>query len=343
MSNLIKSSSTSGPTKKASYTVPLPLLLSPSLLSRFLSYFTPFTIFSSTRKIKGKYDEKAQAVIISNREDMEKLWKEGFFGKGSLSRSEPTWFWRNSNKNKGEGKGKQKLAAEQVTEQRRLVRKRNKKGRVQNVGNVQQVVREEAEIVRMQEKERDEQTIEQTLTQEEENVLLEDIEKLILTTQEAFFLCYGLGILDIYDSQDCLLSVEESWKSFQITSNGFIMKYVVYHYFRSLGWVVRCGMKFGVDYVLYEKGPVFKHAEYAVIILPVHISQNSDNDVDFRNNCMASWSWMMNLNRVCVQSLVLCYVIIPPSIITSPTITECIKEYKVQQVLIKRCIPSKLK
>ncbi|CAG8607397.1 5962_t:CDS:2 [Rhizophagus irregularis] len=275
MSNLIKSSLTSGPTKKSSYKVPLPLSLSPSILSRFLSYFTPFTLFTtSTRKIKGKYDEKTQAVIICNREDMEKLWKEGFFGK-----------------------------AEQITEQRRIVRKRNKKGRVnqvQNMSKVQQITKEE-----VQEKEQDEeQTIEQTLTQEEENVLLEDIETLMLTTQEAFFLCYGLGILDIYDLQDNLLSAEESWKSFQITSSGFIIRYIVYHYFRSLGWVVRCGMKFGVDYVLYEKGPVFKHAEYAVIILPIHTSQNFDNsqvDVDFRNNCMTSWSWMMNLNRVCVQ------------------------------------------
>ncbi|GBB85517.1 hypothetical protein RclHR1_12000009 [Rhizophagus clarus] len=346
MSNLIKSSLTSGPTKKSSYKVPLPLLLSPSLLSRFLSYFIPFTSFTtSTRKAKGKYDEKAQAVIICNREDMEKLWKEGFFGKGNLSRSEPTWFWRNNNNDSGKGKrkGKQKLAAEQVTEQRRIVRKRNKKDRVnqaQNMSKVQEVIKED-----VKEKEQDEeQTIEQTLTQEEENVLLEDIETLILTTQEAFFLCYGLGILDIYDLQD----VEESWKLFQITSSGFIMRYVVYHYFRSLGWVVRCGMKFGVDYVLYEKGPVFKHAEYAVIILPIHTSQNFDNsqvDADFRNNCMTSWSWMMNLNRVCVQvkkSLVLCYVIIPSSTTTYP-ITECIKGYKVQQVLVKRCIPSKLK
>jgi tRNA-splicing endonuclease subunit Sen2 len=200
MSNL-KSSLTSGPTKKSSYKVPLPLLLSPSLLSYFLSYLTPFTNFtSSTRKVKGKYDEKSQAVIICNREDMEKLWKEGFFGKGNLSRSEPTWFWRNSNNDNGKGKrkGKQKLAAEQVTEQRRIVRKRNKKDRVnqvQNMSKVQQMVKEEVQG----KKQVEEQTIEQT---EEENVILEDIETLILTTQEAFFLCYGLGILDIYDSQD---------------------------------------------------------------------------------------------------------------------------------------------
>ncbi len=212
MSNQIKSNLTSGPTKKASYKVPLPLSLSPSFLSRFLS---SLFLFSSptTRRIKGKFDEKSQAVIVSNREDMEKLWKEGFFGKGSLSRSEPTWFWRNNNNNnnnggkgKGKGKGKQKLAAEQVTEQRRIARKRNKKSRVkQNMGKVQQEITMEEVIVIDNVEVENIKVKEQTtkeLTQEEEIILLEDIENLILTTQEAFFLCYGLGILDIYDSQD---------------------------------------------------------------------------------------------------------------------------------------------
>ncbi|CAG8626593.1 12814_t:CDS:2 [Funneliformis caledonium] len=297
---------------------------------------------------------------------MEQLWKEGFFGKGSLSRSEPTWFWRNNNGEKG--KGKQKLSAEQVTEQRRIARKRNKESRAkqaQNVEVVQQeiIIKEDVKVINIESVNTQKQTIEE-LTQEDETVLSEDIENLILTTQEAFFLCYGLGIIDIYDSRDNLLSLEECWKSFHTApnmnlnqddyENSFIIRYVVYHYFRSLGWVVRCGMKFGVDYVLYEKGPVFKHSEYAVIILPIHSSQDSSQSlhscdnllIDYRSNCMTSWSWMMNLNRVCVQvkkSLILCYVIIPPSSMNNATITECIKKYDIQQVLIKRCIPSKFK
>ncbi|CAI2177223.1 4036_t:CDS:2 [Funneliformis geosporum] len=315
MSDQTKTSLTSGPTKKTSYKAPLPLSLSPSLLSRFISFLLPTT----TKRIKGKFDEKSQAVIISNREDMEQLWKEGFFGKGSLSRSEPTWFWRNNNGKKG--KGKQKLSAEQVTEQRRIARKRYKKAKqAQNVGEVQQaiIIKEDVKVINMESENTQETTIEK-LTQEDETILSEDIENLILTTQEAFFLSYGLGIIDIYDSQDNLLSLEECWKSFYTISNKnlnhddydnvFIIRYVVYHYFRSLGWVVRCGMKFGVDYVLYEKGPVFKHSEYAVIILPIHSSQDSSKSlhssdnllIDYRSNCTKSWSWMMNLNRVCVQ------------------------------------------
>ena len=44
--------------------------------------------------------------------------------------------------------------------------------------------------------------------------------------------------------------------------NPFLINYAVYHHYRSLGWVVRSGIKFCVDYLLYKRGPVFHHAEY---------------------------------------------------------------------------------
>jgi len=43
--------------------------------------------------------------------------------------------------------------------------------------------------------------------------------------------------------------------------NPFLINYVVYHHYRSLGWVVKGGIKFCVDYLLYKRGPVFTHAE----------------------------------------------------------------------------------
>jgi tRNA-splicing endonuclease subunit Sen2 len=43
--------------------------------------------------------------------------------------------------------------------------------------------------------------------------------------------------------------------------NPFLINYVVYHHYRSLGWVVKGGLKFCVDYLLYKRGPVFSHAE----------------------------------------------------------------------------------
>lgn len=43
--------------------------------------------------------------------------------------------------------------------------------------------------------------------------------------------------------------------------NPFIVNYVVYHHYRSLGWTVKSGVKFCVDYLLYKRGPAFDHAE----------------------------------------------------------------------------------
>lgn len=78
-------------------------------------------------------------------------------------------------------------------------------------------------------------------------------EKLMLTLQESFFLLYGLGCLQIVNNNK-LLSIKEAWDLFVETNKNFIPKYVVYHYFRSKGYVVKPGIKFGGDYCkLYFK------------------------------------------------------------------------------------------
>lgn len=73
-------------------------------------------------------------------------------------------------------------------------------------------------------------------------------EKLILTLQEAFFLVYGLGSLRIIDMNDQILNIEQTWQLFKETDKTFIPKYVVYHYFRSKGYIVKPGIKFGGDF-----------------------------------------------------------------------------------------------
>ena len=40
----------------------------------------------------------------------------------------------------------------------------------------------------------------------------------------------------------------------------FMVSYVAYHHFRSLGWVVKPGIKFAADWLLYRRGPVFSHS-----------------------------------------------------------------------------------
>ncbi|KAG9300607.1 hypothetical protein G9A89_005207 [Geosiphon pyriformis] len=221
----------------------------------------------------------------------------------------------------------------------------------------------------------------------------QDIEHLQLTLEEAFFLSYGLGCLKIKDCNEKLLSIKECWNSFcnaaanhysqqptiQLSTasrgaienrreNPFVIRYVAYHYFRSLGWVVRCGSKFGVDYILYEKGPMFNHGEYAVVVLPVYSGSSEDplkikgkmpsnfplNCLSsrppysgFRQNITSSWGWLLSLNRVCSQAkktVVLCYVIIPGLKEYSAEemgTPDFIKRFHIHEVTLKRFIPER--
>lgn len=74
------------------------------------------------------------------------------------------------------------------------------------------------------------------------------VEKLMLTPEEAFFLLYGLGCLQIISLQNNILNIEACWNLFTASDKNFTTKYVVYHYFRSKGYVVKPGIKFGGDY-----------------------------------------------------------------------------------------------
>ena len=124
---------------------------------------------------------------------------------------------------------------------------------------------------------------------------LEDVEHLQLTLQEAFFLLWNLDCLSVLDphtvcvphsslndvltySKQAIMSLQDIWIAFQMAhlplipaqrlqfDNPFLINYVVYHHYRSLGWVVKGGIKFCVDYLLYKRGPVFTHAEYVHIM-----------------------------------------------------------------------------
>lgn len=114
----------------------------------------------------------------------------------------------------------------------------------------------------------------------------------------------------------------------------FILSYVVYHHFRSLGWVVKPGVKFAVDYrcvlpsplpssydtylllVLYNRGPVFSHAEFGVLVLPAYShSYWADDKVRKQGREVKPWHWLHSINRVSSQvkkTVILVYVEIPP-------------------------------
>lgn len=186
-------------------------------------------------------------------------------------------------------------AAERITAQRRNARKQFKQDRARAISEAN----EQAEAAFAAGQEADSATFlnapqrpsekitfanDSGLDVEEEDSLVEDIEHLQLTLQEAFFLCWSLRCLSIFERDAVCVDISypplnfDSQKIEPIPShllwtkllslsgplrpdNPFIIHYIVYHHFRSLGWVIRGGLKFCVDYLLYKKGPVFSHAE----------------------------------------------------------------------------------
>lgn len=197
---------------------------------------------------------------------------------------------------------------------------------------------------------------------------LEDQEHLQLTLEEAFFLTYGLGVLDVR-SPDTVLSDTQSTtlllKLFTSHSffppkpisrplapdDPFLLNYVTYHHFRSLGWVVRPGIKFAVDYLLYQRGPVFSHAEFALIIMPAYSDPywSSEEGVTQRRvKETKDWWWFHCVNRVqgaVLKTLVLVYVDVPKPDEGgfNGDIGGLLKRYKVREFAIKRWVMNRLR
>jgi tRNA-splicing endonuclease subunit Sen2 len=195
-----------------------------------------------------------------------------------------------------------------------------------------------------------------------------DQEHLQLSHEEAFFLVYGLGILKICsDDSDIVLPPTSLLSLFRRHSyfpprslsvlaepdDPFMLSYAVYHHYRSLGWVVRAGTKFSVDYLLYNRGPAFSHAEFAVVVLPsyshAYWSETEASRKSVQAKAGKTWWWLHCVNRVQSQvkkNLMLCYVEIPPPLeehekSVQDDIGKLFARYKVRDVSIKRWIANR--
>lgn len=200
-------------------------------------------------------------------------------------------------------------------------------------------------------------------TEVDDTLEIDNQEHIQLTMEEAFFLSYGLGVLSIRDAHSRLpIPPQDLLPLFRQTSyfpvsttpqtrpdDPFLLSYVVYHHFRSLGWCVRGGTKFGVDYLLYNRGPVFSHAEFAVLILPTysHFYWSGDAVIaaDVQKRQSKKWNWLHCVNRVNGQvkkTLVLVYVDVPPPVDEEGMrVDEVLARYTVREVVLKRWLSNR--
>ncbi|OJD19203.1 tRNA-intron endonuclease [Emergomyces pasteurianus Ep9510] len=452
------------PNYKYLHRFPLPLHVHPlppliphnplSLISIALSYLTYFISPPHQHIYPAYFDLATSSVHVTDAKAIRALWEMGFFGKGSLSRSEPSWLDREKNRRGLTGDA----TSEEVTGKRRVERRERKleRARKEKEAIVEQLKAEAqsrysggdfqspdlekalstletpvngAAVVRPDEQPQEDKNpivtatdsfapkhdiangnVESELSngiktvrfspvveQKEYNVaegalshlpepsispthepehypVLKNEEHLQLSNEEAFFLVYGLGVLQVYNShRTSVLSAASLLPLLRQHSyfpprepatlaepdDPFMLSYVVYHHFRSLGWVIRSGVKFGVDYLLYNRGPVFSHAEFAVCLLPAYSDPYWTATVERRQRVAKkesrTWWWLHCVNRVQAQvkkSLVLCYVEVPPP---SPhgqltdadgergelDIGALLKTYKVREMSIKRWVPNR--
>lgn len=171
------------------------------------------------------FHPETRCVHVTDTQSILALWNDGFFGKGSLSRSEPTWLSREKRALGILGKDED-LTAEEWTERRRQQRKEFKleraraekeriqkqlehEGKIQNAtSNPDSPVPNEVKHDIASESDPLSQLVAETVVEEEkghkdvmpEIVSVENLEHLQLTPEEAFFLVYGLGSLEITDS-----------------------------------------------------------------------------------------------------------------------------------------------
>lgn len=187
---------------------------------------------------------------------------------------------------------------------------------------------------------------------------IENIEHLQLTPVEAFFLAFAFGALRILDPSTrdpmplekvFILFRQHSYFPARVSDpaelrpdDPFLLHYIVYHHFRSIGWCVRPGIKFGVDWLLYIRGPVFNHAEFGILVLPSYSDQRW-KDIG-QEAPKKSWNWLSGIGRTLSQvfkSLVLVYVDVPPPLVFEVALRDegfagAFKRYKVREIMMGR-------
>jgi tRNA-splicing endonuclease subunit Sen2 len=371
-------------------TYPLPAFIAQNPLSYIRILYATISHYlfppsSHAEIFHGYFDPLTRSIHVTDIRSVRALWEMGFFGKGSLSRSEPTWL----------DQEKKRLGliatstSEQYTEQRRVERERMKRERARiEQEALQDQINKEKGIVPEQTKdvELDESsntTLSDStplLPREATNVLTSSIspretgssivddtvfslpetevtneEHLQLSLEEAFFLTYALGALRLTElslTNAALFSLFRQNSYFPAVPSSklspddpFLLNYVVYHHYRSLGWVIREGLKFAVDYLLYESGPVFKHAAFAIMIVPSYSKAYWKQDglektATQRRKGAKDWTWMHCVNRVQTQvlkTMVLCYVdVASPLEIEGQDVGTILAKYKIREFSISR-------
>lgn len=207
--------------------------LTNSSISNIFQSISSFLSFIRMNFIRIIYGSKVNSsitpigLIVVDRIHATKLYNQGAFGKATLSRGVPTWYQRHFGGRSGSG----------MSETRRM----------------------------------------NAFLESGYTVPMVDSEQYVLMPEEAFYLAHVLNVLKVRDANDVVLSLAQMWDLFTAQYqdpseptkkvSSFAARYAVYHHYRTKGLTPRSGLLFGFDFVLYTKGPQYRHADSCVWIL----------------------------------------------------------------------------
>lgn len=299
---------------------------------------------------------------VRDRHSIDRLWQYGFFGKGNLSRSQPTWYnstrrrlhldphdfeLSNEEITKFRREERIKFKAERAKQQELLLKKRQNTitevelGELHDINQILINFRKSNKLNLQRElttpfdydslRPVDKQLVNPKTKH------LQPIEHLQLQKVEVFFLKFALNIVNIDGFDLNQLFWQCCGTTRPLPTNQFIIEYVVYHHYRSLGWCARNGIKFGCSFILYKKGPPFSHAEHGIVILTDHHQM--------------SWTTLQTISRVISsvrKNLVLAFVDIPNiddfnEILNQDHVNlfKLFQLYKVNEIIYKRWTPNR--
>jgi tRNA-splicing endonuclease subunit Sen2 len=339
------------------YSIPVHPVELPSLVphnpiswARFL-----YTYLSSTNTVNTTIVQSIDGLFfVEDQDHIKSLWAEGFFGKGVFSRSEASWFDR-TQKRLGIGEFKN-LTVEEITALRRDERKKFKKERskleskqaeLKKKGIVDPFIEDRLALKNLRDKDITINLERETYIRDEDDALICDgelvnIEKLQLQPQEVFFMKFALNSVNVLQNESELSTVALfNQLSSKKADDPFILNYIAYHHYRSLGWCVRSGIKFGSDYLLYKRGPPFHHAEFAILILPNY------KDEDKNKEASKQFDWLSGVSRVVGgvrKRLILVFVDVPTQEefdAKVDNLPELFRSYNINEVIYSRWVANK--
>ncbi|XBW36334.1 hypothetical protein QEN19_001914 [Hanseniaspora menglaensis] len=249
-------------------------------------------------KFEKVYDHEYLILVKGDSVQRDYLWFNGFFGKGTLSRSQPTWLQRQLEKLKLPI-NRVSTTLEDMTRFRRQQREIFKQKREEyelkveklkqkNVLNpYEKLIKEYLELKELKDQIANQQApnmvksnsqvskkkkLELKVDDDILNDNIVDLEDFILTIDEYLYLklVVSKSTKNLWNSRYNLILQPEIKLNALIDSHQLkdaVFKFAVYFCLRNKSYIVKDGLKFGVDFIVYDKkGPVFQHAEYGVLL-----------------------------------------------------------------------------